>query len=249
MSSARGDLKGQFERLAADIRAAGLVILTDPAISEEERAGAVERLTGHREDMKTIRRVVFDRLPGALPLRMRVHLAGGVGRMCAGFVLAVRCGETKRTRHEAARWIATRRESARQAIVKALAVLDRSGEDLDRLTLSRFAYSTTLNLLAKEHGIECSDGDLFSERLSLLLRDVGRVLNEPFEVPEPLAENVPRPESELDHAVTSALGSLLSLRAQARLIVELRQRLDLPETTEEQAYQRLRRHRANRRRD
>lgn len=242
----RADLEAKIDRFAADMDAAVIGILTDENVSDKEKEALRLRLLIDREDMRNARRVMFNHMPNTLPKRMRIKVAASVARIVAFLVKGVRKGDNKRDRHEAEVYFANMRESSRELVIHAIKLLNRSGDVLDRATFSRYAYSTALNVLAREHGIECADG-LFSEKLPILLNDVTRVFSEPFKMPAPIAENTPRPDSELECVISACIGKkTMSLRAQAKMLVDLRVALKLPDCTADQAYQRIRRFHAGR---
>lgn len=245
--SRKASLESIVQRYVSDLKAAHLGVVLDPNLSEEDRARQLRRLCGDRDDMRKARRVLFRYLPSELlNTRPRVQAATGMAWFVAQFVGGVRAGDDARIRGEARRAIELDREKARAGVVAAIALLKNCGSRLDRWTLSNYAYSTAINVLGPRHSITCDDG-LLSDQIGALLADVAAIFDQPFSVSDPPQGNFPAPESELDTVVSVFLEGILPLRAQARLLVELRAALDLAPTTAEQAYQRIRRARAHRR--
>lgn len=244
----KGACAALVDRYIADMVSIRAGIDRDPALSEEERARQVKRLFGERDDMRKARRVLFRHmLSDKLDCRLRLKAATGAAWIVATFVQGVRAGDDARVRRETKRAIENDREKARQGVIAAISALASCGDRLDRWTFSRYAYSTAINVLGKHHGIECEDG-ILSERLAALLSDVAAIFEEPFPVSDAPKWNPPEPESELDQLVWAFLRPFLgSMRACARMLVELREALGLKPTTAEQAYQRIRRAQAHRR--
>jgi hypothetical protein len=242
----KGSLDAAVDRWIADLVSVRANIDRDPALSEEERARLVKRLLGDRDDIRKARRVLFRHMTSdKVDCRLRVKAATGIAWLIAGFVQGVRAGDNKRVRQEARHAMETDKEKARQGVITAISMLSSCGDRLDRWTFSRYVYSTAINVLGKHHGIACEDG-LLSEKLGALLSDVAAIFEEPFPVSDVPKWNPPEPESELDHLVCAVSAPFLgSMRATARMLVELREALGLKPTTAEQAYQRIRRAQAN----
>lgn len=225
-------VKESFEELEKGVRWA----LTIPRLSDAEKD---DLPIPSRADMKTLRRLIFDRLPEARPVRQRVGLAAGAGWLGAALVPVARSGFDERQGNEARRLCAQKLQQAIDGIVSGVRCLLMFGQHLESWSMHRCAFTSALTLLADRHGISCREG-LISDKLQALLTDLATLCDYQIPIPGKLDRRVKDPASRFDLAIYAALRKTLSQSETARLIADCRVAVGLPKASPGAIRQRIR---------
>jgi hypothetical protein len=225
---------GEIEKFERILHEAGQTQHLALAVMREHR----RLFKDYDSDRRRIRRCIFDRLPLEIPMRTRLRRASQVAYIAATTIIVVRDGLNERTLNASERQRTEMRNRFAANVVAGADVFVKYARNLDLLSPHRPVFSNILEEKAKALGIH-APGNL-GELMLAAIADTSDSLREPVPIPPLIARRVQSSESLFDGVIWIFLSDLLSRKACARLLVQLREELGIAPATPETIEQRLR---------